>query len=222
LALSTEHTRVVIFTDAEELPAAMASATSAVIPPYEWRNIEANADKRFHIRPLERRLFNHASANRFLKTLEEPPPRTLFFFIAETEEQILETIVSRCQVVPCQTGFAEDAGLAVPEACQAFLEEWIGTLSRKGDVYASASEFEAFFVDGQGLTRVQALDLLQLFLRARFLPEIGAAVSGFMTYRAVQEAIESARRMLEAKVNEGQSLLNLFLALAERLPALRA
>jgi DNA polymerase-3 subunit delta' len=37
------------------------------------------------------------AANAFLKTLEEPPPRTLFLLLTERPEQLLPTIVSRCQ-----------------------------------------------------------------------------------------------------------------------------
>ncbi|MBN9298952.1 MAG: hypothetical protein J0I41_18270 [Filimonas sp.] len=37
--------------------------------------------------------------NKLLKLIEEPPPNTLFVLIAENEEQILPTILSRCQLV---------------------------------------------------------------------------------------------------------------------------
>jgi len=37
--------------------------------------------------------------NKLLKIIEEPPPNTLFILVAEKEEQILPTIVSRCQVI---------------------------------------------------------------------------------------------------------------------------
>lgn len=37
------------------------------------------------------------SANAFLKTLEEPPPRTLFLLLTDQPEQLLPTIISRCQ-----------------------------------------------------------------------------------------------------------------------------
>lgn len=217
LSLSTEHTRVVIFTNAEERP---ASTPSDVMAPFEWRNIEANEEKSFHIRPLERRLFNHASANRFLKTLEEPPPRTVFFFIAETEEQILETIVSRCQVVPCQTGQAIEGYLDVPEAYQLFLREFVLKVSRNQDVYVTVREFEAFFLEAQGLTLLQALDMLQLYLRTRYLALTAVEPSHFHAYRLVQDALDDGRRMLNAKVNEGQSLVNLLLRLSTLLAQL--
>jgi DNA polymerase-3 subunit delta' len=43
--------------------------------------------------------FNDESANCFLKTLEEPPPRSLLILIGSNPERQMATIVSRCQTV---------------------------------------------------------------------------------------------------------------------------
>ncbi|HEY9185087.1 MAG TPA: DNA polymerase III subunit delta' [Salegentibacter sp.] len=42
---------------------------------------------------------NREAANKLLKLIEEPPNRTLFILIAEEEEQIIQTIRSRCQTL---------------------------------------------------------------------------------------------------------------------------
>jgi DNA polymerase-3 subunit delta' len=42
---------------------------------------------------------NIACANKLLKLIEEPPNKTIFILIAEDEEQIINTIRSRCQVL---------------------------------------------------------------------------------------------------------------------------
>jgi DNA polymerase III subunit delta' len=42
---------------------------------------------------------NIAASNKLLKLLEEPPEKTLFILIAENEEDIIQTIRSRCQVL---------------------------------------------------------------------------------------------------------------------------
>jgi DNA polymerase-3 subunit delta' len=42
---------------------------------------------------------NAESSNAFLKTLEEPPPGSVFFLIGTSTERQLPTLVSRCQVV---------------------------------------------------------------------------------------------------------------------------
>lgn len=40
-----------------------------------------------------------SAANKLLKLLEEPPEKTVFILIAQDEEQIINTILSRCQVL---------------------------------------------------------------------------------------------------------------------------
>ncbi|MCD8444449.1 DNA polymerase III subunit, partial [Tenacibaculum finnmarkense] len=42
---------------------------------------------------------NIASANKLLKLIEEPPEKTVFILITEDEEQIINTIKSRCQAL---------------------------------------------------------------------------------------------------------------------------
>lgn len=42
---------------------------------------------------------NISSSNKLLKLIEEPPEKTLFILIAEDEEQIIQTIRSRCQIL---------------------------------------------------------------------------------------------------------------------------
>lgn len=219
LGISTEASRVVIFTDVEELP---ASIPSDIVPPYEWRGLENNESKSFHVRPLDRSIFNAASVNRLLKTLEEPPPRTLFFFLTETEEQLLETIVSRCQVIPCLSGEGSASGDTSPESYQAFLSGFIAEARQSKDVYALGAEFERFFIEEQGLSATQALTALQSAFRQRLLFSQPLDETHFATYRAIQQHIDTAIRMIEAKTNESQSLLNLFIKLSPHLKAISA
>ena len=42
---------------------------------------------------------NTSAANKLLKLIEEPPEKTVFILIAEDEEQIIQTIRSRCQIL---------------------------------------------------------------------------------------------------------------------------
>ena len=51
---------------------------------------------------------NTAAANKLLKLIEEPPEKTIFILIAEDEEQIINTIRSRCQILHFPP-LAEDA-----------------------------------------------------------------------------------------------------------------
>ncbi|GAB4242416.1 MAG: hypothetical protein Kow00129_00890 [Thermoleophilia bacterium] len=49
---------------------------------------------------FEAEAMNEPAANAFLKTLEEPPAHAHFVLVTDHPEQLLETIVSRCQRVP--------------------------------------------------------------------------------------------------------------------------
>jgi DNA polymerase-3 subunit delta' len=42
---------------------------------------------------------NTSAANKLLKLIEEPPEKTIFILITEDEEQIINTILSRCQIL---------------------------------------------------------------------------------------------------------------------------
>jgi DNA polymerase-3 subunit delta' len=53
---------------------------------------------------------NASAANAFLKTLEEPPPQTLFLLITDSPQSLLPTVLSRCQRVDVDRGaHAQDA-----------------------------------------------------------------------------------------------------------------
>ncbi len=51
---------------------------------------------------------NIAAANKLLKLIEEPPEKTLFLLCTENEEQIINTIKSRCQAIYFPTLSEED------------------------------------------------------------------------------------------------------------------
>jgi len=62
---------------------------SASLPPYEGNY------KIFIIDGAE--YLSNEAANSLLKTLEEPPPKTVIFLLTAKESQLLPTVVSRCQ-----------------------------------------------------------------------------------------------------------------------------
>ncbi|MEK6452307.1 MULTISPECIES: DNA polymerase III subunit [unclassified Myroides] len=62
---------------------------------------------------------NTEASNKLLKLLEEPPAKTLFLLIAENEKNIIQTILSRCQVLnfpPINNREIEEA-LIVKQQC---------------------------------------------------------------------------------------------------------
>lgn len=57
---------------------------------------------------------NPNSGNKLLKSLEEPPPRTLILLVSETPEQMLDTLRSRCQTLHLPRMLHADAPWRAP------------------------------------------------------------------------------------------------------------
>lgn len=63
-----------------------------------FKMLSYSKDINYSIEPLNYQTFNPATLNALLKSIEEPPKRTTFVFLTKSREDILATIVSRCQV----------------------------------------------------------------------------------------------------------------------------
>jgi DNA polymerase-3 subunit delta' len=77
------------------------------------------------IRPAE--AMNLAASNALLKSLEEPPPRTVFLLVSSAPDRLLPTVRSRCQRLVVPPASAADAvpwlasqGLKDPDAALAY------------------------------------------------------------------------------------------------------
>jgi DNA polymerase III subunit delta' len=69
---------------------------------------------------------NNQAANAFLKTLEEPPPRSILILLTCALDQILETILSRC----LRLHFAGDAGVRLDASGRTWFEN-VATLAQQ-------------------------------------------------------------------------------------------
>lgn len=98
---------------------------------------------------------NISASNKLLKLIEEPPEKTVFILITEDEEQIIQTIRSRCQVLHFPP-LAEDTiatalekkGMTRPEALK-LAHEADGNFNKALDLMNNDSEdliFEKWFV----------------------------------------------------------------------------
>ena len=98
---------------------------------------------------------NNSAANKLLKLIEEPPEKTIFILIAEDEEQIIQTIRSRCQILHfpplTENDIAkalEQKGLAREESFR-LAHEANGNFNKALDLMNNDSEdlvFEKWFV----------------------------------------------------------------------------
>jgi DNA polymerase-3 subunit delta' len=98
---------------------------------------------------------NTAASNKLLKLMEEPPDKTIFLLLCQDEEQIIQTIKSRCQVLHFPP-LAEEAivtGLidkgATKEEAMRVAHEANGNFNKALDLFHNDSEdlvFEKWFV----------------------------------------------------------------------------
>lgn len=104
LNVSSQYHRVIIFTDAKEgkeyeqkSKLAWKDYREFIAPP-----ILENSDslrESWIPAPLSYKTFHSEPANALLKIIEEPPPKITFFFLTKDREDMLDTIVSRSQVI---------------------------------------------------------------------------------------------------------------------------
>ncbi len=66
---------------------------------------------------------NNAAANKLLKLIEEPPEKTIFLLVVEHKEQLINTILSRCQILEFPLLSEEDITNALIERENSFAAE---------------------------------------------------------------------------------------------------
>ncbi len=98
---------------------------------------------------------NGSAANKLLKLIEEPPEKTVFILVSEDEEQLLQTIRSRCQILhfpplseEAISTALEEKGLPKSEA-KKLAHEANGNFNKALDLMNKDSEdlvFEKWFV----------------------------------------------------------------------------
>lgn len=133
------------------------------------------------------------SANAFLKTLEEPPEKTLFLLLTDTPDGILPTIVSRCQRVdlPLSEGILEGEYFDAVE--DAFSKKDAKRLTELfGDLKDEAEEGEA------ALVKRKFFKTLMSFARKLML---GGKIESYQAFRNI-EAIEEAYHQSEKSMGD--------------------
>jgi DNA polymerase-3 subunit delta' len=112
-----------------------------VIPEASRSPFEAHY-KIFIIEEAER--MNEAAQNALLKTLEEPQPGTIFFLISDQEDEVLETIRSRCRILRLEPVSEDRIVELLQEAGAAQAEARVAARLSEGDIErARALAFDA-------------------------------------------------------------------------------
>ena len=133
------------------------------------------------------------SANAFLKSLEEPTPKTLYLMLTDQPDAILPTIVSRSQRVdlPLSEGLLEDDDYE--EVSNAFAARDAAALAAKlGELKDDADDSDV------QLVRKRFFKTLMSFVRQMML---AGKLPRYQAFRNV-EAVEDAYRQSERSMND--------------------
>ncbi len=137
-------------------------------------NLKAPADvwKTYLIQSAEK--MNDVAANHFLKTLEEPPPRTTFILTTSRPSELYDTIVSRCQVI--------DFGpVPLADACEALSTEFPEREPQQIEAVAAASA-------GRYGWAYRMLSLPALLADREALLDLLAALPTYQLYEGMRQA----------------------------------
>jgi DNA polymerase-3 subunit delta' len=149
---------------------------------------------------------NEESANCFLKTLEEPPARSVLILIGSSTERQLPTIVSRCQVV-------RFAPLRLDQVSE--------VLGRLGQDDAKQSRRLARLSGGSpGLALELADPALWEFRRAFFAGLTAASVDSVALAKQWQEFVEEAGKEAGPKRKRAAQVLRLLIQMVQDALAL--
>lgn len=126
------------------------------------------------------------AANAFLKTLEEPPGRSILILLTTAPDRILETILSRC----LRLQFAAQTGVSLSEADEKWLEEFCAVAAQESKSLLARYKLLGLLVARLGAMKEETEKILEersplnkyqdaeRELKDRWEAELNAAVEG--------------------------------------------
>ena len=202
---STYH-RVLIITDAVEGKEAQEDYEKlkkyGVKPPLEAGNT-GEEERIWAPKSLSVNIFTTETANALLKTIEEPFENVTFFFLADSKEDLIQTIVSRCQCVNIPSSPDKDRDFSVIEKIiknfppkdpltAVMLADCVKNISKENDI---------------SLTDV--LEIAEEYY-GKILSENLTNAQNYRTILTFLNKLEMAKNQLERYVNPDSVLENLF------------
>jgi DNA polymerase-3 subunit delta' len=146
------------------------------------------------------------AANAFLKTLEEPPAGSHVFLTSSAPDAILETILSRCIIVPLQPGPLEPPG----EAAEAILGELERLLGQSASPARAAFSLSRVFLDTLGAERERIRDEAAEALKAEQAHYKNTTDGAWLEEREEQLKALSEAAAVRARADLAQTLAGWF------------
>jgi len=162
----------------------------------------AEADRKiFVIRDVD--LFNVSAANAFLKTLEEPTDSTIFILLSHSQEAVLPTIRSRCQIYRFRP--------LPPEQARKVLLEKTGISGQRADIALAANGYiVAAARDYLQSPRQQEARqvVLRVFRDLRTADDLDIVRMTREILRAALDSVSELRAIMDAEFIERKELLD--------------
>lgn len=148
-----------------------------------------------------------AAANAFLKTLEEPPPKTMFLLLTDAPDSILPTIISRCQRIDLPLSEGSLTGSGADEIAEVFESSVGNGVYAKSLAATRLAEILDALIDeaepeDKPVVRKSFFKTIMAFAR-RWMVE--GRLPAHVAYRNV-EAVEAAFRQCEKAMNAEAAL----------------
>ena len=204
---STYH-RVLIITDALEGKEAQNEFDELkkfnIMPPVQAGQ-EEGQQRIWVPKSMSINIFTTETANTLLKTIEEPFENVTFFFLANSQEDVIQTIVSRCQIVNIPSSIRTNKDYSI-------LEKIIKNYPAKDELTALLmAEHVKTLSKEHDMSLLEILELLEGF----YGENLQNTLQNSKMYREAViflNKIEMAKIQLNRYVNPDSVLENLFLS----------
>ncbi|MDD3419736.1 MAG: hypothetical protein PHE78_03940 [Candidatus Gastranaerophilales bacterium] len=196
LGVTSPYHRVIIITDAKEIESELPFA-----PP---RLSSDEKDRLWTPFGLNYNIFGKSPANALLKVLEEPSDCVTFFFLTKSKDDLLPTIVSRCQSVSLVASEPEDRDLTI-------VREFVERLP-----YSDEKEAMNMIQKWQNLSKEypqeELLNMMQKIIKINLNANVSNRVYVLQLMELLKK-IETAKEELTRHVQPQNVVQSLFLSL---------
>lgn len=195
LSVTSTYHRVIIFTDAKEEYGDLPFA-----PP----KLATKDERDWTPYPLNSKVFAKSPANALLKVLEEPPSNVTYFFLTNNKEEMLPTIVSRCQILPVLSGKLEQQDTST-------VQKYVDAIPPKDEAMALAMAQSLLELAKENDVE-KLLDAMQEGVRNQLVANVKNKVL-VEHFTRILKKLEESKVQLKSFISPQNVIENLFLGL---------
>lgn len=197
LGVTSPYHRVIIITDAKEIENEL---------PFCAPRISEGKARSWMPFPLTQGVFEKAPSNAMLKILEEPPNDVTFFFLTRNKDDLLSTIVSRCQNISLVSNEVDNEDLSLAA-------EFLNGIPYKDEAIAleAAKKFQEM---SKEIAPERILDIMQKSVKENLVKNSSDRVFVQQSIKLLKK-LENAKYQLKSFVQPQNIAESLFFSLRE-------